>query len=298
MRKRITGFTLIVLMLSLFAGCSFFPSSDFRIDGIDGEIQCEFRLGKNAQFSKIKAFTDAVFDKEEFIELFNLRESYNPNYLKFHLDKCSLKIDHRENPQEQEKMSNSEINVKITGENVDEKRDSVSVYEYGSKLYFFVLCMGSRSKDEDIGYYYMELPEDMQEYWRPIFEKVRADDKANKEKEYGSFTIERTYTYDKKYYAECLIQNSGMVLVEIYDRYNHRIFTFKPCRASDFWGICWEYDSYNLWVQSADIGTICYSCNGEEWERNDKAVRPGYIIGRWDKSSKETGSSGKETDSE
>jgi hypothetical protein len=140
--------------------------------------------------------------------------------------------------------------------------------------------MGSRSKDEEIGYYYMELPEDMQEYWRPILEKVREDDRAAKEKDYGSFTVERTYTHDKKYYAECTVQNSGMVLIAISTNSNIRVSTFRPCRASDFWGISWEYDNYNLWIQSSDVGYICYSFNGTEWELNKEAVKPDYLIGR------------------
>lgn len=281
-KKRLTGLILIVLSLCLLAGCSFrLPSSELRIDNIEGDIECEFRIGNNAQFSKNKVMTDTVFDKEEFIELFNLRESYNPNYLKYHLDECSLKIDSREKPGEFEKIDRSEINIKILYDGMEkDKYSSVSVFEYNSKLYFFVLCMGSRSKDDEIGYYYMELPEDMQEYWRPILEKVREDDKKSKEKDYGSFTIERTYTYDKKYYAECTVQSSGMILIEITTRNNIRVSSFKPCRASDFWGICWEYDNYNLWIQSSDIGCICYSFNGEEWERNKDAVMPDYIIRR------------------
>ncbi|MBR5181599.1 MAG: hypothetical protein IKW88_05045 [Clostridiales bacterium] len=283
-KKRFTGFILIVFTLCLLAGCSIdFPQAGkLKIDSIDADIECEFRLGKNAQFSKTKALTDAVFDKEEFIELFNLRESYDPLHIRLHLDECSLKIVASKQPEEMNKMSNSEINFKVVYDGVDERKDSVSVYEYNSKLYFFVLCMGSRSKEEDIGYYYMELPEDMQEYWLPIIKKVREDDKANKEKEYGSFTIEKTFSYDKKYYAECVTRSTGAVYIDVYERAsNIRISSFTPCRSSDFWGICWEYDNYNLWIQSADIGIICYSFNGEEWVRNKDAVKPDYIISKW-----------------
>ena len=281
-REKITCIVIAVLSSCLLAGCFFrLPTSEFKIDEIKGDIECEFRIGNNAQFSKNKVMTDTVFDKEEFIELFNLRESYNPNYLKYHLDECSLKIDSREKPGEFEKIDRSEINIKILYDGMEkDKYSSVSVFEYNSRLYFFVLCMGSRSKEDEIGYYYMELPEDMQEYWRPILEKVREDDRAAKEKDYGSFTIERTYTHDKKYYAECTVQNSGMVLIEISTNSNIRVSTFRPCRASDFWGISWEYDNYNLWIQSSDVGYICYSFNGTEWELNKDAVKPDYLIGR------------------
>lgn len=273
----------MVFVLCLLTGCSFdFPHAGrLSIDRIDADIECEFRIGKSAQFSKTKAYTDAVFDKDEFIRLFNLRESYTSGYVRLHLKDCSLKIVPSEQPEELEKIESSEVNFKVVYDGVDEKRDSVSVREYNSKLYFFVLCMGSNSKPEEAGYYYIELPEDMQEYWLPIIEKVRKDDKEYKEREYGSFTIERTYSYDKKYYAECAINNSGSVRIDIFERAaNRKIFAFTPCRKSDFWGICWEYDNYNLWIQSSDIGIICYSFNGEEWERNNDAVKPGYIIGR------------------
>ena len=278
--KRITVFFLIVYALCLLAGCSFkLPSNKFAIDRIDGDIECEFRIGKSAQFSKTKVFTDAVFDKNEFIELFNLRESYTSAYVRLHLDKCSLKIVASEQPEEIEKMESSEINFKVVYDGVDERKDSVSVREYNSRLYFFVLCMGSKSKPEEIGYYYMELPEDMQEYWLPIIEKVRMDDKANKEKDYGSFSIERSYSFDKKFYAECVIRN-GAVCIDIYNISNQRISSFTPCKKNDFRGICWEYDNYNLWTQSSDTKTVCYSFNGEEWEQNNEAVKPGYIITR------------------
>ena len=281
-RRSFSGLILIFLTLCLLTGCSFnLPSSGkLSIDRIDGDVECEFRLGKGAQFSKTKVFTDAVFDKDEFIDLFNLRESYTSGYVRLHLKDCDLKIVPSEQPEELEKIESSEVNFKVVYDGVDERKDSVSVREYNSRLYFFVLCMGSNSKPEEIGYYYMELPEDMQEYWFPIIEKVRRDDKEHKEKDYGSFTIKRTYSFDKKYYAECAI-SSASVRIDIYERTtNRKLFAFTPCRKLDFWGICWEYDNYNLWIQSSDIGIICYSFNGKEWERNSKAVRPDYIIPR------------------
>ena len=276
--------TVVLCSCFIFSACSYegisFSSSEFKIDKIEGDIVCEFRIGKDAQFSEKKVFTDTVFDKDEFIRLFNLRESYTGNHLKYNLDECTLKIDPRVERQELEKIDKSEINISIQGENVDEKKNSVSVYEYNSKMYFFVLCMGSKSKDDQIGYYFMELPEDMQEYWCPIFQKVREDDKANKEKKLGSFVLERTYSHDKNYYAECRINNDGAVIIEVYERYHHVISSFSPCGKEDFWGISWEYDNYNLWVQTDDSGIICYSCNDEKWERNNEAVKPGYLIER------------------
>ena len=99
--------------------------------------------------------------------------------------------------------------------------------------------------------------------------------------EYGSFTIEKTSSYDGKYYAY-MTQLDQMIVVNIYSEDDTEVFTFEPCRKSDFWGICWENDNYNLWVQSGDLGLICYTMSDEVWSIDDSAVRPDYIISKWD----------------
>ena len=99
--------------------------------------------------------------------------------------------------------------------------------------------------------------------------------------EYGSFTIEKTSSYDGKYYAY-MTQHDEMIVVNIYSEDDTEVFTFEPCRKSDFWGICWENDSYNLWVQSGDIGIICYTESDEVWSVDDSAVRPDYIISKYE----------------
>ena len=99
--------------------------------------------------------------------------------------------------------------------------------------------------------------------------------------EYGSFTIEKTSSYDGKYYAY-MTQHDEMIVVNIYSEDDNEVFTFEPCRKSDFWGICWENDSYNLWVQSGDIGIICYTESDEVWSVDNSAVRPDYIISKYE----------------
>ncbi|MBE6575430.1 MAG: hypothetical protein E7654_04055 [Ruminococcaceae bacterium] len=102
---------------------------------------------------------------------------------------------------------------------------------------------------------------------------------------WGSFTAEKTYSYDQKYYA---IQNTketdgiSFINVVIYNNKDEPVYSFAPARSSDFWGICWEKDTYNIWIQSADIGVVCYVCNNEIWSKNDEAVRPDYIISKYD----------------
>ena len=99
--------------------------------------------------------------------------------------------------------------------------------------------------------------------------------------EYGSFTIEKTSSYDGKYYAY-MTQHDDMIVVNIYSADDEEVFTFEPCRKWDFWGICWENDSYNLWVQSGDLGVLCYTMSDEVWSLDLDAVRPDYIVSKYD----------------
>ena len=69
-------------------------------------------------------------------------------------------------------MFNAEINIKAI---YGEESRSVDVFLYDSKLYFFVVSMGGRSKPEEIGSYYIELSDESAAYWRPIIDQVWAD---------------------------------------------------------------------------------------------------------------------------
>ena len=104
------------------------------------------------------------------------------------------------------------------------------------------------------------------------------------DKNWGSFTAEKTYSYDQKYYAvQSAKESDGISFIDvvIYNEQNEPVYTFTPARASDFWGICWEKDTYNIWIQSADIGVICYAYDHETWTENRTAVCPDYIISKY-----------------
>lgn len=274
--KRISVSVLVFLTFSLLSGCLFSLPAE-HLNKIDGNIACDFRAGKNAKTAVETIKTDAVFDKDRFVELFNEDAKYDPTYYKDHLNKLDLKIVAEEQPAEFEKIAASEVNFRAYFKNINRH---VSLYRYNSKLYFFVLSMGGRSKPEEIGFYYKEVPDKMASYWNPIYDKVISDKASERQTQYGSFTVEKTYSHDRKYYAECKTSNTGMVTVWIYNEDDITVSSFRPCRKSDFWGICWENNSYNLWVQSGDVGYLCYSFNGEEWVHNIDAVKPDYIIGR------------------
>ena len=108
---------------------------------------------------------------------------------------------------------------------------------------------------------------------------------------WGSFTAEDTYSYDKKYVAVQTVETEEYsrttkvryVRVTIMDANREKeIFSFIPARARDFWGICWESDSYNIWTQSGDVGVFCYQYEDETWVRHESAVRPEEIVSKYD----------------
>ncbi|MDO5574858.1 MAG: hypothetical protein Q4G60_12865 [bacterium] len=102
----------------------------------------------------------------------------------------------------------------------------------------------------------------------------------------NSFTFDKVYSYDKKYYALQSVEPSeaaNMIKVSIYiSDTDELIFDFVPARARDFWGICWESDTYNIWIQSGDIGVLCYVCQNETWILNENAERPKDILSKYD----------------
>ena len=108
---------------------------------------------------------------------------------------------------------------------------------------------------------------------------------------YGSFTAEKTYSYDGQYYALQTVENNqkagtlgaGEIKVTVYlAGTDEPISSFVPARALDFWGICWEKDSYVIWTQSADIGIYGYEYRDGQWVLDEGLTQPEYIISRWD----------------
>ena len=106
---------------------------------------------------------------------------------------------------------------------------------------------------------------------------------------WGSFTAHKTYSYDEKYYAVQTVEKDkydgfDFIKVSIYETETKTLVDyFYPARAWDFWGICWENDTYNIWTQSADIGIYCYKYADMKWEKDISAERPEYIISKYDK---------------
>lgn len=103
---------------------------------------------------------------------------------------------------------------------------------------------------------------------------------------FGSYSTDKTYSRDLKFYAlqtEQQAESYQEIVVTVYETASDTpVFSFTPGRASDHWGICWERDSYNIWVQSGDTGTSCWEYLDGEWKCISGRVCPEYIVSRRD----------------
>ncbi len=101
--------------------------------------------------------------------------------------------------------------------------------------------------------------------------------------EWGSFSPNKTTSYDNKYYALQTVNENDYIVVTVYETETEKeVSSFSPARARDFWGICWENDTYNIWIQSSDIGTFCYKYDNDTWTLDEEAEIPDYIITRYE----------------
>ena len=114
---------------------------------------------------------------------------------------------------------------------------------------------------------------------------------APQEEEWGSFTPDDVESFDGKFVAKQVVerlsysdtQSINYVRVNVFDNESGELAdSFYVERARDFWGICWEKDSYNIWTQSADVGIYCYRYENGTWSRDEKMERPEYIVSRWE----------------
>jgi len=113
--------------------------------------------------------------------------------------------------------------------------------------------------------------------------------KGWKQKEYGSFSPDITYSYDRKYHAVQTLEryensDNHYIQVTVYENGTDVVVdSFPTERAFDFWGICWEEDSYNIWIQSSDVGTYCMRYADGKWVRVEdyKLRMPAGMIDRF-----------------
>jgi len=102
--------------------------------------------------------------------------------------------------------------------------------------------------------------------------------------DYGSFTLEDITSYDNVYiaYLEESDRSNPLVKIWIVNQQTGEADYIEPIRRSDFWGMCWENDCNKLWIQSGDIGVVCFIYQDGEWVQDTEAVRPDYIVSKYD----------------
>jgi hypothetical protein len=102
------------------------------------------------------------------------------------------------------------------------------------------------------------------------------------QEDYGSFTLSKTYCYNEEYYAKTTSfkndDGAQMTVVDIYLATNDVIkCSIVTDAESEFWGFCWEKDSYNIWIQTSK-GISCYKKGNYEWTIDETAQKPDYIV--------------------
>lgn len=99
----------------------------------------------------------------------------------------------------------------------------------------------------------------------------------------GSYTPDKTYSYDHNLYAVQTVVDQAVIVTVYKAGTNEETGSFSPARSDDFWGICWEKDSYNIWTQSADTGVTCFEYQNGKWVANENLDAPEYIISKYNK---------------
>lgn len=99
----------------------------------------------------------------------------------------------------------------------------------------------------------------------------------------GSFTMEKSYSYDEKYYVRQTTFKSDDDIVIALDIHRAAddaiVYSVLVGLQEEYQGYCWEKDSYRLWIQKVS-GVVSYVMSDfeREWLQDDAAILPEYII--------------------
>ena len=88
--------------------------------------------------------------------------------------------------------------------------------------------------------------------------------------------LEGSDSYDGKYSVSLTTEDKDVSIAV--SSGSDEVFVFSAGSESEFRGICWDKDSYDLWLQYQDGVLVCYSMNDGEWELNSGAQKPDYIV--------------------
>ena len=112
---------------------------------------------------------------------------------------------------------------------------------------------------------------------RPLGQRASTSD-------WGSFTIEETASFDGRFTAAPSVERvDGINMAVVSIRENGEdVYSFMPARMFDFWGVCWEKDTYTIWIQSGDVGVKSWFYADGTWHYDDVSLHPKYIHTKWE----------------
>lgn len=88
--------------------------------------------------------------------------------------------------------------------------------------------------------------------------------------------LEGSDSYDGKYSVSLTTEDKDVSIAV--SSGSDEVFVFSAGSESEFRGVCWDKDSYDLWLQYQDGVLVCYSMNDGECELNSGAQKPDYIV--------------------
>lgn len=88
--------------------------------------------------------------------------------------------------------------------------------------------------------------------------------------------LEGSDSYDGKYTVSLTTEDKD-VSISVSSG-TDEVFGFSAGSESELRGICWDKESYDLWLQYQDGVLVCYSMKDDEWKLNSGAQKPDYIV--------------------
>ena len=88
------------------------------------------------------------------------------------------------------------------------------------------------------------------------------------------FTTDMTASFDSKYFTimgASVEDDKTLAVVNIFSEMGDSVYSFTAGNIDNFFGVCWEKDTYNLWILTSDNGAMCYKHENGEWSFDETA---------------------------
>ncbi len=83
-------------------------------------------------------------------------------------------------------------------------------------------------------------------------------------------------SYDGRYTAVVSSEDKKVMITVMSG--SDEIAVFSPGDESEWRGVCWDKNSYDLWMQYQGGVLVCYSMTDNGWEEDPGAEKPDYIV--------------------